>query len=253
MIATDTARLSGWDREAAPWPSERVTELGPTLVVAPHPDDEALGLGGAIALLRRARQPVRVVIVSDGAASHPGSVRYPPPALAALRRSESLAGLDLLGVEPEYVTFLGLPDGAVPAADAPNARRAVELARDVLLAWSDLQTVLLPWRRDPHADHRAAWSIFTAALDATGSPARRLEYPIWTMVHPAPDDVPRPGEARLWRLEIGPVVAQKRAAVRAHRSQTTAMIDDAEIGHCLTGPVLAQLTRPWELFFKVAP
>jgi LmbE family N-acetylglucosaminyl deacetylase len=251
MIAPGTASASTWHRASEPWPPERAVELGTTLVVAPHPDDEALGCGGVIVLLRRAGLPVRVVVVSDGAASHPGSARYPPPVLGALRRSESLAGLGLLGVKPDDVTFLGLPDGAVPGADAPDGRHAVELARDVLLGWPDVLTVLLPWRRDPHDDHRAAWSLFSAALDTIRSPVRRLEYPIWTMVHPAPDDLPRPGEARLLRLDVGPVLVQKRSAIQAHRSQTTAMIDDATIGHCLTEPVLEQLTRPWELLFEV--
>lgn len=253
MIASDAASASSWHRAAEPWPPEQALELGPTLVVAPHPDDEALGCGGMIALLRRAGVPVRVVVVSDGAASHPGSARYPPPVLATLRRSESLAGLELLGVESEQVIFLGLPDGAVPTADGPDGRRAVELANDALLRWPDVLTVLLPWRRDPHDDHRSAWSLFAAALDAIRSTACRLEYPIWTLVHPAPDDLPRPGEASLRRLDIDPVLAQKRAAILAHRSQTTPLIDDAEIGYCLTEPVLAQLTRPWELLFEVRP
>jgi LmbE family N-acetylglucosaminyl deacetylase len=234
--------------EAAPLrPAEVVHELGPTLVVAPHPDDEVLGCGGTIALLRRAQTPVRVIIVSDGGASHPGSRRYPPPALAALRRNESLDGLQFLGVAPGEVTFLGLPDGAVSRASVPDA---VELARSATRAFPDIQTVLLPWRRDPHDDHRATWSLLTAALDALPSSVRCLEYPIWSLVHPGPDDLPRTGEARLWRLDVASVVEQKRASVLAHRSQTTPMIDDAEIGHCLTDSVLERFFRPWELMIE---
>ena len=251
MTATGTSSRLDWQQRAVPWPRERVPELGPTLVVAPHPDDEALGCGGTIALLRRAGLPVRVVIASDGAASHPGSTRYPPTVLAALRQSESLAGLRLLGVDADDVAFLGLADSAVPTAGTPAAQHGIGQARDFLGSWLDLKTVLLPWRRDPHADHRAAWSIFTAALDAMRSPVRRLEYPIWTLVHPAPGDPPRPDEAIVHRLDVGPVAAQKRAAILAHRSQTTALIDDAETGHCLTAPVLAQFAHPWELLFEV--
>jgi LmbE family N-acetylglucosaminyl deacetylase len=246
-------RTPPWCEDAPLLPPERARELGPTLVVAPHPDDEVLGCGGTIALLKHARIPVRIVVVSDGAASHPGSRRYPPAVLGTLRRSESLAGLDGLGVRAEDVTFLGLPDGAVPAATAPNGRPAVDLFRATLLTWPDVRTVLLPWRRDPHADHRAVWSLGMAALDLTQSSARRLEYPIWTMVHPGPDDLPRPGEARLWRLDIGTVAEQKRAAILAHRSQTTPLIDDADIDHCLTADVLTPFARGWELFMEASP
>jgi LmbE family N-acetylglucosaminyl deacetylase len=154
-------------------------------------------------------------------------------------------------VKPQQVAFLGLPDGSVPSADALDGARAVEMTLAVLSEWPDVRTVLLPWRRDPHPDHRATWSLFTAALDGTQKIVRRLEYPIWAMVHPAPDDLPRTGEARLWRLDIGAVGHQKRAAILAHRSQTTAMIDDAAIGHCLPESVLAQFSHPWELFIEV--
>ena len=84
------------------------------LIVAPHPDDETLGCGGAIALLRQLNISVKVSIVSDGTKSHPNSLTYPPPALKKLRERESLAALAILGVAPEAVTFLGMPDGAVP-------------------------------------------------------------------------------------------------------------------------------------------
>jgi LmbE family N-acetylglucosaminyl deacetylase len=232
---------------------DRVDAPGPTVIVAPHPDDEVLGCGGIIALLQQAQIPLRIVVVSDGAASHPGSLRYPPPALSALRRAESLAGLACLGVEAEQVTFLGLPDGAVPRGDAPADARAVALARGTLLGWPVAQTVLLPWRRDPHDDHRASRSLFACALDSMPSAIRRIEYPIWAMVHPGPGDLPRHDEARIWRLDIGPVQERKRAAILAHRSQTTALIDDAEIGECLTQAVLERFFQPWELFIEVRP
>jgi LmbE family N-acetylglucosaminyl deacetylase len=230
-----------------------VADLGPTLVVAPHPDDEVLGCGGAIALLRRAGVPVCTIVASDGAASHPGSRRYPPAALARLRRAESVAGLALLGVAEACVAFLGLPDGAVPTADGPDGGRAVDLARRALPNGSRARTVLLPWRREPHPDHRATWSIFSAALDASGMAARRLEYPIWALVRAEADALPRPGEARAWRLDVREVASLKRRAILAHRSQTTDLIDDAEIGHCLTADVLDHFARPDELFFEVRP
>ncbi len=53
------------------------------LILAPHADDESLGCGGLIAACcERGQQPV-VAILTDGAASHPGSKRYPPERHAA--------------------------------------------------------------------------------------------------------------------------------------------------------------------------
>ncbi|MGE3271365.1 MAG: PIG-L deacetylase family protein [Chloroflexota bacterium] len=251
MSANTPTQLRDWFERVPMLPAGRVLDLGPTLVVAPHPDDEVLGCGGVIALLRTAGLPVRVMVTSDGAASHPGSKAYPPAVLARLRRAESEAGLKLLGVQPDEVTFLALPDGAVPMPQSPAGSRAVDRARAAINRWSGLQTILLPWRRDPHDDHRATWALFSAALDETRAPVRRLEYPIWSRVHPGPDDLPREGEAACWRLDIAGVGSVKRAAILAHRSQTSSLIDDAEIGECLTPEVLARFYQLWEPFIEV--
>jgi LmbE family N-acetylglucosaminyl deacetylase len=54
-------------------PLREVLEARPFIVIAPHPDDESLACGGLIA--EACRQAIRgkVVIVSDGAGSHPNS------------------------------------------------------------------------------------------------------------------------------------------------------------------------------------
>ena len=60
------------------WGAETVIDWGKTLVVAPHPDDESLGCGGAIVLLRKFGNEVTVLTVSDGALSHPNSKKFQP-------------------------------------------------------------------------------------------------------------------------------------------------------------------------------
>ncbi len=238
------------DPQALPLlPAAAVTGFGPTLVVAPHQDDESLGCGGAIALLRRAGVPVTVIFVSDGTGSHAHSRAYPPQRLRDTREEEALVALGLLGVPPEAAIFLRLPDTAVPLPGQPDFAATAALVGAELEA-ADPQTILLPWRRDPHCDHRAAWALVHAALVGRATRPRLLEYPIWVWELGGAGDLPLPGEVRGWRLAIDAVLPQKAAAIAAHRSQTTALIDDDPTGFRLLPDVLAHFADPWEIFLE---
>ncbi len=212
------------------------------LVVAPHPDDETLGCGGAIALLRSLGCKVQVLVISDGTLSHPHSRKYPAPALRALRESETLAAMSLLGVDASDVTFLGLPDGAIPTQASAQLKDAVAKCRP--------NTIFLPVRYDPHPDHRATWELIHAALvDLLLSP-RIIEYPIWDWDTKQRGNLPEPDRVRAWRLDISQVVELKQQAIAAYRSQTTDLIDDDPEGFRLTPEMLANFTRPWEVYLE---
>jgi LmbE family N-acetylglucosaminyl deacetylase len=231
-------------------PPETVRSWGKTLVVAPHPDDETLGCGGAIALLRRFGLPVSVLFISDGTKSHPNSQKYPPLRLRDLREREASDALVLLGADASAPTFLRLPDGAVPTHNTPGFTEAATQCH-TYLADGKPQTILLPWRRDPHPDHRAVSQITQAALSQLAGKPRLLEYPVWAWERAAPEDVPQPQEARAFRLDIREAADVKQAAVAAHQSQVTHLIDDDPHGFWLSPEVLAHFARPWEVYLEV--
>jgi LmbE family N-acetylglucosaminyl deacetylase len=216
------------------------------LVVAPHPDDEALGCAGAIALLRARGCRVRILVVSDGTQSHPNSRKYPAPALAALRKTETLTAMQLLGVEKSDITFLQFPDSAVPTPESPKFNPAAALCHAYLAATSP-QLLFLPWRNDPHPDHRATWQLFAAALARCTFAPRTLEYPIWDW-----DERQRRssgyGLATPWRLDISSVVDLKQQAIAAYRSQIADLIDDDPTGFRLSPDMLANFAQPWEIY-----
>ncbi len=232
-------------------PGLRVETLGRTLVLAPHPDDESLGCGGLIALVADRGADVAVVVVSDGTMSHPNSRLYPAGRLRATREAEAREAVAALGLDPDgegVLTFLRLPDTAVPSAGEPGFAEAVGWLSD-LIQTRGIDTLLSPWRRDPHGDHRAVQAIATAA--SSGFPSIRvLEYPIWAYASPDPDDAPRWDEVVAWRLDIGGVLGRKRRAIAAHRSQTTPLIDDDPSGFTLSPAVLAHFDRPWEVYLE---
>ncbi len=227
-----------------------VIPAGGALVLAPHPDDESVGCGGLLAALAAAGRPARVVVMSDGAGSHPHSRTHPAPVLRALRRAEARAACAELGV-PEPL-FLDHPDGDVPA-DGPRLDAAVEA---VIAAASGLGTLVATLGLDPHKDHVATWAIARAAASRAG--LRLLGYPVWSwrylypgMESIAPRTVPAP--PRGVRLDVTPWLGAKRRATMAHRSQTTRLIADDPEGFVLNDAALAVLLRPFEVYLEAEP
>ncbi len=210
------------------------------LIVAPHPDDETLGCGGAIALLRSIGCDVSVLVVSDGTLSHPNSKKYPPLALRELRESETIAALAILGVEANAIAFLRLPDGAVSSKKPDLSSYLTQVAPEI---------VFLPLRYDPHPDHRASFELVSNALTSLNMSARRVEYPIWDW-----DDSQSKNwdnsKLKSWRLDISFVGELKQKAIACYRSQITNLIDDDPQGFRLTEEMLANFNRPVEVYLE---
>lgn len=92
------------------------------LVVAPHPDDEALGAGGLMASARLKGDDVYVVLLTSGDGFPEDTVRYylqfelTPDEYLHLgyeRQAEAQKAMAELGVDPAHVFFLGFPDGGL--------------------------------------------------------------------------------------------------------------------------------------------
>ncbi|MBD1843386.1 PIG-L family deacetylase [Cyanobacteria bacterium FACHB-63] len=230
-----------------PLKSISTIDLGCVLVVAPHPDDETLGCGGAIAALRLLDYPVQVLVISDGTLSHPRSQKYPAAALRSLREQETIAALNCLGVSAEAVTFLRLPDGSI------SDHLTSDLTGTACCAYLQAvlpKTVFLPWRCDPHPDHRAAWQLIHQAISTLVLSPRIIEYPIWDWDPDQRETVNNSAKITGWRLNISTIVHLKQQAIAQYRSQTTNLIDDDPEGFRLTPEMLANFSHPWELYFE---
>ena len=220
---------------------EQLDNWGATLCIAPHPDDESLGCGGTLALLSQRGARVGIAWVSDGGLSHPNSPSHPRAKLAMLRETEATRAAHALGATQLF--FQRLPDGALPFPDDDGFAQAVASAHDILVSFAP-QTLLLPWRRDPHRDHRATWLIWSSA--ARELDLRRYEYLVWAFERAAQSEWPRQNEARAFRLDISDVLERKRAAIAAHQSQISDLIADDPTAFRLSPEVLAHFDKPFE-------
>jgi LmbE family N-acetylglucosaminyl deacetylase len=218
------------------------------LVVAPHPDDESLGCGGLIATLACRGAVFRFVFVTDGGASHRHSQSWPRRRLAARRKAEATEALRRLGVGAETCLFLGLADAAMPSVHSPDWQRATDRVVAVVRTFEP-DLALLPWRRDPHCDHRASWTLARSAIGCARCHPLVLEYAVWLEELGGPYDYPRRHEAEAIRFDISHALSLKRAAIAAHSTQTTALIDDDPDGFFLSPATIARLTKPTETFW----
>ena len=216
---------------------------GGIVVVAPHPDDESLGCGGLIAESCATGVDLRLIVVSDGVGSHRNSLLYPPARLRALREAETIEAAAALGLDAAAVTFLRLPDAAVPTR-GPEAERAMEAiiatARDCAAG-----AVCVTWRHDPHCDHETAAGLVEGARRWLEG-VRVYEYPIWGWTLPPGAMVA--GRPAGLRLDVSRHAEAKRRAVLAHRSQTTAMIDDDPQGFRLEPAMLERFAGAFEIY-----
>jgi LmbE family N-acetylglucosaminyl deacetylase len=155
----------------------------PTVVIAPHQDDETLACGGVIARKRNEGLPVHVIFITDGSASHPAHPRLGPADISALRREEALRALACLGVERQAVHFLDEPDGSLKTI--PAARRESLVARLAgLLGPIAPGEIFLPCNPDGSSEHDATFGFVMDALARARLQPDIWQYPVWSWWNP---------------------------------------------------------------------
>lgn len=175
------------------------------LVVAPHPDDAELSVGGTILVSKRDGLRVGVIDLTNGEPTPHGSLE--------IRARETAAATAVLGLD--WRGNLGLPNRSL-VVDLDARRRLAEVFR-----LTRPRIVLAPYWEDVHPDHVAASRLvddarFTAKLsktDMVGEPfwPPRL-YHYWSMhlrIHPEPAFV----------MDVSGVIEQRMQAVRCFESQ----------------------------------
>lgn len=164
---------------------------GPVLVVAPHPDDEVIGPGGAVARHLDRGDRVRVLLVTSGGATV-GAGRD----VMAVREAETRRALSHLGDDVQLA--LGrLPDGGLPT-------RVGEIAELIGRCAEGCATVYTPSLLDHHPDHHAV-AVATGRA-GLASDTEVYGYEVWA---PGPVDV---------LVDVTGVFARKQAALGEYRT-----------------------------------
>ncbi|QDS97508.1 bacillithiol biosynthesis deacetylase BshB1 [Adhaeretor mobilis] len=175
------------------------------LVIAPHPDDAELGMGGAILKFKAQDKKVGVLDLTSGEPTPHGSL--------GLRAAETAKATDILGLD--WRENLGLPNRSLQATLEAREKLA-GVIRQQRPRW-----LFAPYWVDAHPDHTAATELvdaarFWAKLSKTDMPAEPFHperiynyYCVHLKMNPQPAFI----------LDISDEWEQKLAAIAAYESQ----------------------------------
>jgi len=165
------------------------------LMIAPHSDDETLGCGGTLALLRQKACHIKVVIMTDGSQGDP--LGYSNEDVVKSRQTESIAALQLLGIDD--IVFLGEADGHFRYTPT-IAEQLTSILDSFVADWLFIPSVL-----DYHRDHIAISLSVLSVWQQRGFRERVFLYEIWEPV-PA-----------TWIVNVSSVVALKQQAMQCYQ------------------------------------
>ena len=178
------------------------------LVLAPHPDDDVFGLGGAIKKMTSFNTQVTVAYFCDGSGGVPegrsegeevGAPSKHDKGLIEIRKQEAAVSKNILGISESV--FFGYPDGKLAAGTS-----AIKALSD-LIERVKPDIIFLPSFLDNHSDHRVVNEIFLNA--SKGLPE---DFPIWAYEVWTPLFANR-------ILDISLYIKTKTEAIMAHASQ----------------------------------
>lgn len=150
---------------------KRTAKAGRTvLVVAAHPDDEALGCGGAIARHAAKGDGVHVVFMADGiGAREKGVVEKQTEREKAARRKMAQAAAVALGARPPR--FLDFPDNRMDSVPLLDVVRALE----PLIGEINPAVIYTHHAGDLNIDHKITCrAVMTACRPLPGSQVREI-------------------------------------------------------------------------------
>lgn len=191
------------------------------IVVAAHPDDAEISMGGTILKLVRSGRKVGIVDVTRGEMGTRGD--------RATRDAETAAASELMGLDARE--NLGLPDGRVEVTSEARERLAALFRR------YRPEVVLAHHTEDLHPDHvaagrlaREAWylsGLARLAEEDGGPPARRPRRIFHFMSHLAGDPA--------FVIDVTPVWEEKVKLVSCYASQLVASGPEDDGSHFLFG------------------
>ena len=219
---------------------DTISPSGGLLVISPHPDDETLGCGQALSTAAVSGRKVGIVLLTDGEGSHPNSQEYNEKRLKELRLREFAEAVAQLAPDAEVrLLRLGLRDGATSRATIARSdvERAIQFAQSI-----SARSIWSTWGNDPHCDHETAAHLAEQIADAVELPL--WSYAVWGRFEKLTQPV------KPVRFQADLAKQRKLHAMRAYRSQLTALITDDREGFVMPPVLVEHFAQQPEIFIR---
>ena len=170
------------------------------LVISPHPDDEAIGCGGAIAKHVAEGDAVDVIFLTSG---EKGGHSLSPAETVVIREREALEAGRILQIS--NIEFWREPDGGFLASEKNIARLKEKIAA------SRPDAIYVTHQEEQHPDHKQAAQLVQNAVANFEADFRRPAvwmYEVWT-----------PIQKMDYIVDITAYADTKRSAILAHKCQ----------------------------------
>ena len=170
----------------------KIKDTDKILVVAPHPDDDCIGLGGLLSLYA---ENCDVLLVTDGYDESMGDKNIPKVRLAEFEKA-----MQTLGVN-DYKE-LHLIQYTIPKNE--KAFGVIDLKK--------YDYVFVPNRHEYHIDHIAVYKMISKLCKKQRSRAKVVEYEVWTTLR-CPNIY----------IDITGVTEKKKELIKIYESQTRSL------------------------------
>ena len=133
---------------------------GRVLILAPHPDDEAIGLGGTIIKHIKRGDKLKIVYLTDNKKNR------------NLRTKEAKKAAKIMGVKK--IEFCHFIDGKLS-----NGKKEIKKISSILLKFKP-GIIYVPFFLDPHPDHQMTARVLKSVLKKSNYKADIYSYEVWT-------------------------------------------------------------------------
>jgi LmbE family N-acetylglucosaminyl deacetylase len=223
-----------------------VEGLRKIIIIAPHPDDEILGLGGLILYLMDEKTDVHIVYLTDGE----GSGVWPDKEEIKKQRiklSESVC--NKIGIKNSRIHRLHLPDGKVPFRDEIIFKEVTDSIRiliDTIQPDAVFTTHYLEYW--PY-DHVAAYEIAVEAVNRSVTKPQLWCYWVWTWINIRPESLFNLLLKEMRKITIGKYYLQKKELKDIYLKESNP--DGKPWSGVLPDPLIKALKNPVEIVERV--